>query len=284
MFDPTWDYLYIHKMEYMAYLGTLYFIGTYMNSPWLFLIYFLTGYSIIFSDEEVEEMHDDDLEYDFFLTYDLTDFIELEELVLRDDSVLDLLQNGIEDPVLPVSYQLLDLYTKKFLYMLKKKHFFVKKYDYYIGAFHDINYENVTNFAKYSLKVSRELRREIILTRKTSLRKSKLVKYKTISITMNEYLTSSFFSLGLYSINDFDLDFFKAYNDFLLMQFPSYRHLYPTAKQYSIPGNNTLLVEDPLKSLNDVSNSVISVNEMNVLINQNIGLKNKTNYKKIKYV
>jgi hypothetical protein len=91
-----------------------------------------------------------------FSSSNLSTFAEREGFTLVDDDILDLLQNAYEDPVLPLSYKLVDSYTRFFLDNKKKNHIFIKKYDYDISGVSHINHAFIKNLAKHKLKVSRK--------------------------------------------------------------------------------------------------------------------------------
>lgn len=61
---------------------------------------------------------------------DLSTIAEREGFLLNDEDILDLLQNAYEDPILPLSYKLVDSYSRFFLENKKKNHIFVTNYDY----------------------------------------------------------------------------------------------------------------------------------------------------------
>ena len=190
MFDLSEDYIFVRRVEVMSYFATTYIL-LWLHFQWLAGIYLVVAFSIAFSDDAVDEMHEDDVDTWFLVEQDLSTIAEREGFLLNDEDILDLLQNAYEDPILPLSYKLVDSYSRFFLENKKKNHIFVTNYDYNVLGVSDINYDILKNFAKHKLTISRQF--EIEYYEANQYRKYELVKYKSIGLIMNEYLLTSFF-------------------------------------------------------------------------------------------
>lgn len=246
MFDLSNDYLYIYRGALFVYLGTFALLW-WLHWPIIALFYHLIAYSIAFTDEVVDEYKFEDMEYNEWIRQaSLLHPIDFHEAVIGDDDILAILHHGNDDPILPASYIILDSYMDIFLKKKKKPYKFIKRYEYAIGVVHEINYENVKNFAKYQLSISDAFRQTYASSNVPQ--KLRLLKYKTMAFVTNSYLLTSLFARGLYAKNEYDLDNFKASEYFRNMQFQGFRNLYPSMKQYITSSEDFLEKKSSLNS------------------------------------
>lgn len=275
MFDMSDDTIFIRHIERMSFLGSL-AILCYLNLLWLAAFYIFVGFSIIFSDDDLDEMHENDIDTWHLHQADLSTAAEREGFVLTDDDILDLLQNAHEDPILPLSYRMVDGYANIFLNKQKNLHK-VEKYEYDLGGMNMINVEAVKNFAKHKVTIKKEFEKEFFKSK--FMKRYDLIRFKTLGLVINEYIATSFFTQGIYPINDYDLSLFKAHEIPVTIQYPSYTCLVPSTKNIYI-----LNKDEDINFLDKNLNHGKDLNE-NILQNNQFWVKKKLNTSvKLKYV
>jgi len=267
MFDMSDDMIHVRNVERISFLWTLGLL-LYLDLLWFATIYIWVGFSIIFSDEATDDLHENDIDNWFLHNVELSTVAERQGFVLNDDDILELLHTANEDPVLPLSYRMVNNYIDQFLEKSKNFHKVKKNYEYSSGSYQPIiNYDTVKNFTKYKVTIKKEFEAEINKSRRSL--KYDLIKFKSVGLVLNEYLTTGLFTKGLYPVNDYDLFLFKAYNVPLTIQYPLYTLLFPTKKDIYISEMN-----------NDVSNADLNLNSLNLKDQNVIRVKNK----RIKYL
>lgn len=236
MFDMSDDMIQIRAVEKMAFIFSI-FALIFFDLLWVAAIYIFVGFSIAFSDDSVDDMHENDIDNWYLHNIDLSTAAEREGFVLNDHDIMDLLHTANEDPVLPLSYRMVDGYIKLFLENHQNLHQ-VKTYDYTTGSYQPrLNYETVQNFTKYKITLKREFEQEFFKAQFS--KRYDLLKFKSVGLILNEYLSTSIFTQGLYPVNDYDLFLFKAHNVPQAIQYPYYTFLFPSKKDiYNFEMNN----------------------------------------------
>lgn len=238
MFDMSDDMIHVRNVERFSFLVSLALL-LYLDLLWFATFYIFIGFSIIFADDAVDDMHENDIDNWYLHNIELSTTAERFGFVLNEDDILDLLHTANEDPVLPLSYRMIDNYIKIFLEKQQNFHQ-VSTYEYSTGSYQpNINYETVQNFTKYKITLKKEFEQEFFKSQFS--KRYDLVRFKSVGLILNEYLATSLFTQGLYPLNDYDLFLFKAYNVPVAIQYPSYTFLFPMKKDiYKFDINNSV--------------------------------------------
>lgn len=209
MFLQDNDYLIVREEGFRLYLYTFIFL-VYFEWYTLAMIYSYIAASSFASEEDVDEESEElawEIEmYRAFEHYwSLRPFDEQDDLVLLDWQVEEILEEAIDDPQFPESYNLIDSYRKSFCnnshltnYLLPKR----------------IEVDDIVQRTAYTRQ--KVLKSRLVVSDKFNetfrvagvMRQPSLVKFKSHALIVNTFLVESLVYKGLYPYTEYDYDMY----------------------------------------------------------------------------
>jgi len=128
MFDPEDDTFLITLGEYLTYFSVIFILWS-LHLGWIAVYYIIIGYSIAFTDDDVDSMHDDPV-WHFAETHTgLWPLAQRLGFELTEFMLAEILGTTVEDPLLPGSYAILESYYRFFIMRFQNKEHFLQSDD-----------------------------------------------------------------------------------------------------------------------------------------------------------